>query len=317
MSSATGCRRHERDGARPARLRREPAGPALARRQARRAQPRPELRGGRREHAARGRSRLGGVPPRGDRRAGHGRQAQPQHGVDVRVREQGGVLAGPPSRDLVRDAAHRLRGGQGARAEPRRGAGDGRRGVGGREPRVALDRLRRALRGRGAGAPRAARSPRSRACAGVRPVGWYTGRGTEATRRLVVEEGGFLYDSDAYADELPYWVEVVRTAAPRRPVHARRERLQVPAPERVRHGRRLRDVPDRLARRARGGGRPDAVRRASTAGSSVAPGRTPGLRRFLEHVAARDDVWVATRADIARHWRAEHPPRRDVRRGAR
>ena len=38
------------------------------------------------------------------------------------------------------------------------------------------------------------------------------------------------------------------------------------------------------------------------------PGRTPGLRRFLEHVTARDDVWVATRADIARHWRAEHPP---------
>ena len=46
-----------------------------------------------------------------------------------------------------------------------------------------------------------------RAC-GQRPVGWYTGRVSEATRRLVVEEGGFLYDSDSYADELPYWVEV-------------------------------------------------------------------------------------------------------------
>ncbi|HEU5264479.1 MAG TPA: polysaccharide deacetylase family protein, partial [Gaiellaceae bacterium] len=43
---------------------------------------------------------------------------------------------------------------------------------------------------------------------GVRPVGWYTGRGTETTRRLVVEEGGFLYDSDSYADELPYWTKV-------------------------------------------------------------------------------------------------------------
>src|SRR5262249_62047907 len=43
---------------------------------------------------------------------------------------------------------------------------------------------------------------------GVRPVGWYTGRVSENTRRLVVEEGGFLYDSDSYADELPYWVEV-------------------------------------------------------------------------------------------------------------
>ena len=43
---------------------------------------------------------------------------------------------------------------------------------------------------------------------GTRPVGWYTGRGSERTRRLVVEDGGFLYDSDSYADELPYWVDV-------------------------------------------------------------------------------------------------------------
>ena len=43
---------------------------------------------------------------------------------------------------------------------------------------------------------------------GIRPVGWYTGRTSESTRRLVVEEGGFSYDSDSYADELPYWVEV-------------------------------------------------------------------------------------------------------------
>ena len=46
-----------------------------------------------------------------------------------------------------------------------------------------------------------------RAC-GSRPVGWYTGRVSTSTRRLVVEEGGFLYDSDSYADELPYWVDV-------------------------------------------------------------------------------------------------------------
>ena len=56
-------------------------------------------------------------------------------------------------------------------------------------------------------APPRARSRRSSGVCGVRPVGWYTGRGTEATRRLVVEEGGFLYDSDSYADELPYWVD--------------------------------------------------------------------------------------------------------------
>ena len=64
------------------------------------------------------------------------------------------------------------------------------------------------VRGRGAGAHAAWRSRRSSARAAARPVGWYTGRNSENTRRLVVEEGGFLYDSDSYADELPYWVEV-------------------------------------------------------------------------------------------------------------
>ena len=111
---------------------------------------------------------------------------------------------------------------------------------------------------------------------GRRPVGWYTGRGSDATRRLVVEHGGFLYDSDSYADELPYWVDVNGTAPPRRPVHARRQRLQVPAPERVRDRGRLRDVPDRLARRASRGGRPAACPSGSTAGSSGVPGESPG-----------------------------------------
>ena len=77
---------------------------------------------------------------------------------------------------------------------------------------------------------------------GTRPVGWYTGRTSENTRRLVVEEGGFLYDSDSYADELPYWVEVAGRPAPRDPVQARRERLQVPDPERLRDRGRLRRV---------------------------------------------------------------------------
>ena len=59
----------------------------------------------------------------------------------------------------------------------------------------------------GAGAHALAIEAIERIC-GARPVGWYTGRTSEHTRRLVVEEGGFLYDSDSYADELPYWVEV-------------------------------------------------------------------------------------------------------------
>jgi len=142
---------------------------------------------------------------------------------------------------------------------------------------------------------------------GARPVGWYTGRGTEATRRLVVESGGFLYDSDAYADELPYWVEV-----------AGEQHLVVPYTLDANDFKFL--LPngfvtaddfatyliDSLDELCGEGGRLMSVGlHCRIVGR---PGRTPGLRWFLEHVAARDDVWVATRADIARHWSAEHPP---------
>ena len=118
---------------------------------------------------------------------------------------------------------------------------------------------------------------------GARPVGWYTGRTSENTRRLVVEEGGFLYDSDSYADELPYWVEVAGAPAPRDPVHARRERLQVPAPERLRDGRRLLHVPRRHVRAALRGGRPDDERRPPLpdrrpAGTRAGPRSVPRAR---------------------------------------
>ena len=125
---------------------------------------------------------------------------------------------------------------------------------------------------------------------GVRPVGWYTGRGSEATRRLVAEDDGLLYDSDAYADELPYWTDVGGPRAPRRPVHTRRERLQVPAPERVRHGGGFRGVPDRLARPAASRGRADAVGRVALphcrpagtrSGARALPRARPRVRRCL------------------------------------
>ena len=62
---------------------------------------------------------------------------------------------------------------------------------------------------------------------GARPLGWYTGRLGPNTRRLVVEEGGFLYDADAYNDDLPYWVHVAGRPAPRGAVHARQQRHEV------------------------------------------------------------------------------------------
>ena len=110
------CRRRER--ARPRRLRRDAARPAVARRRAARAQLRPQLRGGRREHAARGRPGLGVVPARGRRRAADGRPAEPEHRVDVRVRQPRRLLARAPDLRQARAADDRLRGRPGARAEP-------------------------------------------------------------------------------------------------------------------------------------------------------------------------------------------------------
>jgi putative urate catabolism protein len=142
---------------------------------------------------------------------------------------------------------------------------------------------------------------------GARPVGWYTGRGTEATRRLVVEHGGFLYDSDSYADELPYWVDV-----------AGREHLVVPYTLDANDFKFLQpngfvtaddfltylvDSFDRL--RAEGGRMLSVGLHCRIVGR---PGRADALDRFLRHVRDHDDAWVTTRAEIARHWHALHRP---------
>jgi allantoinase len=142
---------------------------------------------------------------------------------------------------------------------------------------------------------------------GQRPVGWYTGRISDNTRRLVVEAGGFLYDSDSYADDLPYWVDV-----------AGRQHLVVPYTLDVNDFKFLLangfvtgdqfyeymvDAFDRL--REEGG-------RMMTVGLHCRivgrPGRSGALDRFLDYVREHDDVWVTTRAEIARHWHEHHPP---------
>ena len=145
-----------------------------------------------------------------------------------------------------------------------------------------------------------------RAC-GHRPVGWYTGRISEATRRLVVEEGGFLYDSDSYADELPYWVEV-----------AGRQHLVIPytldandfkflIPNGFVTAADFHDyLVDSFERLYEEGGRMMSIGlHCRIVGR---PGRAVGLDRFLAHVKAREGVWVTTRAEIARHWHEHHAP---------
>jgi allantoinase len=150
---------------------------------------------------------------------------------------------------------------------------------------------------------------------GRRPVGWYTGRGSDATRRLVVEHGGFLYDSDSYADELPYWLDVDGTDHLVVPYTLDANDFKFLLPNGFvtadDFATYLIDSLDEL--RADGGRLMSVGLHCRIVGR---PGRIVGLRRFLEHVAACDDVWVATRADIARHWRAEHPAQGSANGGA-
>jgi putative urate catabolism protein len=142
---------------------------------------------------------------------------------------------------------------------------------------------------------------------GTRPVGWYTGRVSESTRKLVVEEGGFLYDSDSYADELPYWVEVEG-----------RRHLVIPYTLDANDFKFL--IPNGFATAgdfhdylvgsfeqlyAEGGRMMSVGLHCRIVGR---PGRAVGLDRFLQHVKSRDAVWVTTRAEIARHWHEHHPP---------
>lgn len=143
---------------------------------------------------------------------------------------------------------------------------------------------------------------------GERPRGWYCRYGPGLnTRRLVMEEGGFLYDSDAYNDELPYWLP-----------NAERPHLIVPYSlanndaKFMRGGMStgqqffeyLRDSFDMLYREGR------TAPKMMSVGLHLRvvghPGRAAGLERFLDHVKQHEDVWVCRRADLARHWYDQH-----------
>lgn len=143
---------------------------------------------------------------------------------------------------------------------------------------------------------------------GEPPAGWYTGRNSENTRRLVVEHGGFLYDSDSFSDDLPYWVDVEGTA-----------QLVVPYTLDNNDGRYVNSYGFQsesfsayLSRALEllleeGDDRPRMMSVGLHLRISGRPGRAADLKRFLDVVAEHPDVWVARRMDIAKHWRAVHP----------
>lgn len=144
---------------------------------------------------------------------------------------------------------------------------------------------------------------------GQRPLGWYTGRVSPQTRRLVVEEGGFLYDADSYCDDLPYWVKVSDTDHLVVPYAFDSNDMRFVTASGFSEGEQfytyLKDSFDFLY--AEGETKPKMMSVGLHCRISGRPGRCTGFKKFLDHVQGHDKVWITTRLDIARHWREHHP----------
>ena len=145
-------------------------------------------------------------------------------------------------------------------------------------------------------------------------LGWYTGRDSPRTRRLVVEHGGLEYDSDYYGDDLPLWLQVRKSdgsLAPHLvvPYTLDANDMRFALPQGYSHGdpffQYLRDAFD--VHYAEGESRPTMMSIGMHCRILGRPGRMRALQRFLDHVEAHDRVWVARRIDIARHWKRTHP----------
>jgi putative urate catabolism protein len=143
---------------------------------------------------------------------------------------------------------------------------------------------------------------------GERPLGWYTGRNSVNSLKLVLEDGGFVYSSDSYADDLPYWVKgpkgphvIVPYTLDANDMRFINSQGFSGSDEFFAY---LRDAFDVLY--AEGQDAPKMMSVGLHCRLAGRPGRTAGLMRFLDHIARHDRVWVATRLDIARHWIKEH-----------
>ena len=152
------------------------------------------------------------------------------------------------------------------------------------------------------------------ALTGQRPLGWYTGRDSPNTRRLVVDDGGLLYDSDYYGDDLPFWTEVTRSdgvTAPHLvvPYTLDVNDMRFALPQGFSHGepfyQYLKDSFDVLY--AEGDEAPKMLSVGMHCRLLGRPGRFAALRRFMDYIASHERVWVCRRVDIARHWCEVHP----------
>jgi OHCU decarboxylase len=145
---------------------------------------------------------------------------------------------------------------------------------------------------------------------GARPLGFYQGRCSPQTLELVIEEGGFLYSADSYADDLPYWVEGPRGPHLLVPYTLDANDMCFSSAQGFTNGEQffcyLKDSFDTLYSEG------ETVPRMLSVGLhcrlSGRPGRAAALARFIDYILGHDRVWIAKRLDIARHWLATHPP---------
>lgn len=141
---------------------------------------------------------------------------------------------------------------------------------------------------------------------GARPRGWYLGRCSPNSHRIAAEEGDFIYSADSYADDLPYWDYSFDTPQLMVPYTLDANDMRFATPQGFNSGQQffdyLKDTFDVL--HGEGGRMMSVGLHCRLAGR---PGRAAAVARFLDYVASQDNAWVATRLDIANHWRQLHP----------
>ncbi len=153
---------------------------------------------------------------------------------------------------------------------------------------------------------------------GAWPLGWYTGRDSPNTRRLVAEHGGYEYDSDYYGDDLPFWMRIAKsdgTVVPHLvvPYALDTNDMRFVQTQGFNTGEHffnyLRDSFDTLYAEGDPAGldRPKMMSVGMHCRLLGKPGRIGALKRFLDYIQSHDNVWIPRRIEIARHWKATHP----------
>ena len=141
---------------------------------------------------------------------------------------------------------------------------------------------------------------------GTRPLGWYLGRCSPNTHHLVAEEGGFAYNADSYADDLPYWDQVGGVPQLMVPYTLDANDMRFATAQGFNSGKQFYEyLKDSFKVLHAEGGRMMSVGlHCRLAGR---PGRAAAVKKFLDYLAKQDQVWLATRIEIAEHWRTQYP----------